>query len=344
MNENVLAADLNYILQRSTSVWDELRNQRLFITGGTGFFGIWLLEAIAWANHKLNLNLTTLVLTRNATAFAKKAPHIAKDPLIHFHQGDVRDFVFPEGEFSHIIHAATDASATLNQENPRLMKDTILQGTRHTLECAAKLKAKKFLFVSSGAIYGKQPSHLENIDEEYSGRAEISNASSAYAVGKQAAELECLQHAKEHNYEIKIARCFAFVGPYLPLDIHFAIGNFIRDGLAGKCIQVNGDGTAYRSYLYAADLVIWLLHILCRGEPSVPYNVGSDESISIAELASLVASCFNPMPEVNISKPAELGREPERYVPCVKRITKAFNLKEIVSLQDALHKTIVFYK
>lgn len=338
---NLLADDLDYIVEHTQTVWDELRNQCIFITGGTGFFGTWLLETFLWANQKLNLNLSVVVLTRDPKTFSNKAPHLVNNSRIQFHVGDVRNFEFPQGTFSHVIHAATEASAALNQANPRLMHDTIVEGTRQTIACAAQCKVKKVLFLSSGAVYGKQPSGMECISEDYPATPDASNA---YATGKYQAEQECIAHAAQHQYEIKIARCFAFVGPYLPLDIHFAIGNFIRDGLAGKDMEISGDGSPYRSYLYTSDLVIWLLTILCHGESGTPYNVGSDEGKTISEIAREVASCFNPEPQVKIAKQIPEGQLPQRYVPSVNKVIKNLKLPERVKLKTAIQKTIAWHK
>lgn len=337
---HTLTHDLNHILTHTESLWAELRNQRIFITGGTGFFGCWLLESFTWANEKLDLNSSVLVLTRSIDALRKKAPHLASHPAVRFHEGDVRDFKFPEGSFTHIIHAATSASAQLNEQNPLLMFDTIVQGTRNVLDFARHCGAKKFLYTSSGAVYGKQPSEITNISEDDAGAANPVDPRSAYGEGKRAAELLCALYSIQYGLETKIARCFAFVGPYLPLDIHYAIGNFIRDGLKGAPIYVKGDGTPYRSYLYAADLSIWLWTILFKGISCRPYNVGSGHGVTIRELATIVADQFDHKPQIQILQKPKQNQTPERYVPFVQRAEVELGLKQLIGLPAAIQKTV----
>lgn len=344
MNKNILADDLNYILKHTHSVWDEFKNKNIFITGGTGFFGTWLLETFAWANQYFNLNLSVVVLTRDPAAYAKKVPHITSQSMFHFHVGDVCDFIFPPGIFSHVIHAATESSATLNAEHPDIMYRTIVQGTQNTLRCAQHMQAQKFLFVSSGAVYGKQPPEVSHLVEDFSGKPDEFDKQAAYANGKYIAEQMCHQYAKGFHGQIKLARCFAFVGPYLPIDRHFAIGNFIRDAMMQKTIHINGDGTPFRSYQYAADLVIWLLQILSRGQALVPYNVGSEEAISIFDLAECVASCVDPNPKVQVAKTPDKSKLPERYVPSVQKAKAELGLENQISLTQAIQKTIEWYK
>lgn len=328
------------ILSRTEALWAELRGNRIFITGGTGFFGCWLLESFAWANDRLKLDAEAVVLTRHLDAFRAKAPHLANHPAIRFQAGDVRSFEFPNECFSHVIHAATEASAKLNAEQPLLMFDTIVEGTRRVLEMAHHCGAQKFLLTSSGAVYGRQPPELTHVSEDYTGGPELNNPGSAYGEGKRAAEMLCSLYYKQFGLETKIARCFAFVGPYLPLDTHFAIGNFIRDALAGGPIKISGDGTPFRSYLYAADLAVWLWTILFRGQPCRPYNVGSEEALSIAQAADLVVKNINPGLEVKIARTAINGHAAERYVPSTQRATEELGLSLQIPLAEALRRTM----
>jgi nucleoside-diphosphate-sugar epimerase len=349
VTQNRLATDLDHILAHTTGLWDALRGETIVITGATGFFGRWLLESFAHANATLGLEAKVIALSRDPARFLSKAPHLDAAAGIQFVTGDVRAFTFTDARAQlgtalpetcrYMIHAATEASAKLNQENPLLMLDTIVQGTRAALDFALAAGAKRFLLTSSGAVYGRQPSELTHIPEEYSGGPDCADPSSAYGEGKRMAELLCACYQKQHGLEPLIARCFAFVGPFLPLDTHIAIGNFIRDGLQGGPIRIGGDGTPYRSYLYAADLTIWLWTILIKGEPMRPFNVGSEQDVTIRELAQIVAGTFPALLQVLVAREPPPGKPPERYVPATRRASAELKLETTIPLERAIALT-----
>jgi len=332
--------DLSHILNHTSHLWKEVQGQNIFITGGTGFFGCWLLESFICANDRLALGAKAFVLSRSPEAFAARAPHMANHPSVILLKGDVRTFKFPDGDFRFVVHAATEASVKLNQENPLLMFETIVGGTRRTLEFARTHGTCKLLLTSSGAVYGKQPSEVTHISEDYLGAPDPMDPNSAYGEGKRAAEMLCRLYAQQFGLETKIARCFAFVGPHLPLDAHYAIGNFVRDAIHGGPIHVNGDGSPVRSYLYTADLAIWLWTVLFKGQSCRPYNVGSDRSINIADLAGLVCQMVNPCTEVTIGQRADPACPPQRYVPSIERARAELALESWVSLEQAIEQTI----
>jgi dTDP-glucose 4,6-dehydratase len=334
--------DLEHILEHTRDLWDQARGASFFITGGTGFFGVWLLESFCHINDRLSLGMRATVLTRNSDRFAGKCPHLYGRGNLRFIEGDVRDFALPEGDFTCVIHAATEASAKLNAEAPEEMLSSIIGGTRRVLELAAKSGTQKLLLTSSGAVYGEQPSKMTHVPETYVGAPDPLLPASAYGEGKRVSEHMCAVHAARYGCEAKIARCFAFVGPHLPLDTHFAIGNFIRDAMAGGPIRVGGDGTPFRSYLYAADLAIWLWTILFRGASGRAYNVGSEEAISIAALAREVVETVAPSAQVTIALPLPAEgttARPSRYVPDVSRAKRELKLHELIHLPEALRRT-----
>ncbi|MFN8412670.1 MAG: NAD-dependent epimerase/dehydratase family protein [Anaerolineales bacterium] len=341
MMQNPLSADLIHILDHTRDLWEDLRGARLFITGGTGFFGKWLMESFLFANHQLHLKASASVLTRRPDIAQQALPHLYLDSAVTLIKGDVRNFEFPKGEYSHIIHAATEASAKLNNESPLLMLDTIVEGTRRTLDFAVYCKAQKFLLTSSGAVYGKQPINMKHIPEEYNGAPDPLDSASAYGQGKRLAEHLCILYSQQNDFEVKIARCFAFVGPYLPLDIHFAIGNFIRDAMNGGPIVIKGDGTPRRSYLYASDLAIWLWTILLKESPEIVFNVGSEESVSIEEVARVVSQSVTPKVKVEIQRKSNFSSF-EQYVPDTKRIRQDLGVLDSFSLYEKIQQTLVY--
>ncbi|MGA8532121.1 MAG: NAD-dependent epimerase/dehydratase family protein [Acidobacteriaceae bacterium] len=341
---NRLAPDLELIASHTQNLWEEIRGQRLFLTGGTGFFGCWLVESLCHINREFGLSASLTVLTRNPAAFAAKCPHLASDPAVDLLAGDVRSFSFPAGTFSHVIHAATEASARQAAEAPLDMLSTIVAGTERVLQFAAACGARKFLLTSSGAVYGKQPSTMTHVPETWLGGPDPLSPASVYAEGKRAAELLCALYQRNGSLECKIARCWAFCGPHLPLDAHFAIGNFIADVLAARPIHIQGDGTPRRSYLYAADLAIWLWTILFRAHSLEPINVGSDHDLSILELAQTVAATLNPKTEIFVAREPITGAAPSRYVPSVDRARERLALREITSLEDAIRRTANWYR
>lgn len=332
-----LAADLDDVLARTEAIWPELLGQRLFITGGTGFFGRWLLESFVWANRKLELHAEATVLTRNPEKFRSAAPALTRANCIRLHEGDIRSFEFPEGRFGLIIHAATPADVELNVSQPLLMLDTIIEGTRRVLDFGVACGASKLLLTSSGAVYGNQGTGVTHTPEECDSAPDPGARSSAYGEGKRVAELLCAIYSRQHRLQTKIARCFAFVGPHMRLDAHFAIGNFIRDALGGGPITVAGDGSPLRSYLYAGDLAAWLWTILVRGEPGRPYNVGSERCYSILQLANTVAETLGG--EVVVAHRRAVGTGPERYIPSTERARTGLGLAEWTLLPSAISKT-----
>ena len=290
-----------------------------------------LLEAYTRAWDRDGLGGRISVLTRHPEAFRIKAPALAGHPSVEVLQGDLADCDFGATTWDMVIHAAVEYGEPLE------LLEHNLQATRHVLDLVRRWGASRVLFTSSGAVYGPQSPSLGHIDEDYGGAPPLVG-SSAYGEAKRAAELLGLLHGDRHGHAFLIARGFAFLGPWLPLDGSGAVGNFIGDALAGRPIRVKGDGRPYRSYLYGEDLADWLWTILLRGAHGRPYNVGSGEAISIAELARRVRGLLAPDLEVQITLEPGQGASP-RYVPSVERACLELGLTPRVGLDEAILRT-----
>jgi UDP-glucuronate decarboxylase len=280
------------------------------------------------------------VQSRAPEQFLARFPEFRRQSWLRFHEGDILlpDTLPRGGTFTHILHAAADSTF-----GPRLAAleryDQIVDGTRNLLNYAVTRGIPRFLLTSSGGVYGPQPPDMKCLLESYNGMPDPMNPAHAYSVAKRCAEHLCALYRDQHGLETVIGRCFAFVGRDLPLDVHFAVGNFIRDALYSQEIVVSGDGSAIRSYMDQRDLAVWLLALLERAPAGQAYNVGSDDEISIRDLADLVRDVLAPTKPVRIAGNADAGNFRNRYVPSVDKARRELGLGLNFALKDALLDT-----
>jgi nucleoside-diphosphate-sugar epimerase len=319
-----------------------LHKQRIFITGGTGFFGLWLLTALQQL-HVQGIQLQVCVLSRNPQLFLTIHPQFLNQSWLKFISGDITNFDIPKEQFDLLLHAATETSMEAHAA-PLKMFDSIVIGTRRVLELARLAGVRRVLLISSGAVYGPQLQNQTHQLDESQTACNPLLATNAYGEGKRTMELMGAIMQSETGVESLSARCFAFCGPGLPLAGHFAIGNFIRDALYAEEIIVKGDGEQRRSYLYGADLAVWLLYLLINGKAGQSYNVGNDEAISIRELAFTIRDVLAPnCPVVFLKQHDSMSSTRNYYVPSIKR-ARELGCKPWTSLSDAIELSAAYHK
>ena len=314
--------------------------RKIYITGGTGFFGKSLLRHWQSEQNKSEKPELLTVLSRSPQKFIDANPKLSGGNGIRFHLGDISkpNTLRMDDVHDSVIHAATDST---NNEalSPLVRFDQIINGTRNLLDFSISSGVRRFLLTSSGAVYGQLPMTSTPVSEDYCGSPDPLNPTNAYGIGKRSAEHLCAMYADNYGIEIIVARCFAFVGEDLPLNAHYAIGNFIKDALWSNEIVVKGDGRSIRSYLDQRDLAEWLSKLLDKGCSGEAYNVGSDQEIAIADLAHLVRDIVSPKKNVRILGGAEENILRTSYVPNIKKIKNELGLKQTISLEQSIQNT-----
>jgi dTDP-glucose 4,6-dehydratase len=344
LTHSIVREGIEYIFKVVGNDLNRLQGKRVLITGGTGFIGTWLLETISWFNKNCSHPCKVYVPTRSPGAFVRKVPHLASSPEIILLPCDIADFKYPGDECNFVIHAATPGEPRTLMCDSVGVAETIVRGTRQVLEMASQKKVEGFLFVSSGAVYGVQPPDLEKIPEDFLGAPDITNVRSAYGEAKRYAEMLCTLYHQRDGLPVHIARPFTFIGPYQDVNAGFAVTDFIRDGLQGGPLTIQGDGTAVRSYCYAADLTAILWKILFRGTVGRVYNVGSDESISIIELANKVIAFLDTPVEITIRSKPDIKCRPARYVPDISRARSELGIDICTDVDTAIQRTMSWMK
>jgi dTDP-glucose 4,6-dehydratase len=332
------AHELRQWVHRSQSMLESLSGASILVTGATGWFGVWLLDLLCTADDMLRLGVRVTAVSREPSRFLERYRGFSGDPRITWIKADVRQLE-ASGGFSHIIHGATDTSMSSANNASLQLFETILDGTRRVI-AAAGPQCKSVLLLSSGAVYGPAREGIVRFVETEPGGPDPSSVNSTYAEGKRAAE-QLGAIAATMGVPIRIARCFAFVGPHMPFDRHFAIGNFIADAVRGRPIRVKSDGLPQRSYLYMTDLMVALLLILTKGSVGKPYNVGSDLAVTIEQLAHCVDRVVGGQ---GVWTEGAASDPRDRYVPDITRLKTELDFVPEVALETAIARTAAWYR
>ena len=330
---------------RLNTAFKELAGARILLTGGTGFVGRWLLQTAKDAQTNSLNRLEIVVPTRQLAA-----PHVQSAmqigcPNVSWIEGNFLEDQIDIGRVDMIIHAATPASAKLNAEDPSEMLRVNIAAMESVLRLAGN--DTPLLFTSSGAVYGTQPKSMTHIPERSIDPSPPLDQLNAYAQGKQAAERMCREAGDEGRCNPIVARLFAFGGEYLPRDTHFAIGNFVQNALDLKPIVIKGDGRARRSYLYGADMATWLWCALASGGNEGPFHIGSENSISVLELAQNVArvsgEVLGYVPAIAVSIPVNESLPVHQYVPSTELTRRILNVEEWTNLDRIVVRMMELY-
>ena len=304
-----------------------------FLTDGTGLFGTWLVLFFDWCHEKSLSEPRVTVLTRRDALPIRK--------FLNSFYGTTESFDYPDGVFDRLIHlAAPSARDTFNGMSDQAKLQQMYIGTKNILEFASSKVIGRSLFTSSGAIYGGFPKAENGLINELNRSAPLSKTPNiGLALGKRVAEFLIADYARDGQVNAGVARCFSFIGPGLPTDLHYAVGDFVGKAIAGRDIIINGDGSPVRSFMDLGDVVYWLMTILERGDVGDDFNVGSSQAITIFKLAEMVRDHVNPNIKIVIKKGsnASSGNPANHfYVPDTSKIRDKLDVRQLVTLTESI--------
>jgi nucleoside-diphosphate-sugar epimerase len=341
---SVFLEDLENITRTSAEDLSILVNKNILLTGSTGFVGTWLSSSYLHALETLGGSGTLTCVARSFDSLDIHRSIIHSHPSVRLIPSDVRSIDIPRGsEIDMVIHAATPASASINTNHPLEMVSIIVDGQRRILDQAVKIGAQRVVFMSSGAVYGSQPMDLDGLPLDWEGGPQITNPANAYHEAKRLAELLGHVYARESSVEFVTARLFAFLAPFLPLDQHFAAGNFLFDGLRGRYPQVRGSGLTRRSYQYGSDMTSSIWALMTRATNLETFNIGGQESVTIDDLAFRVGLAAG----VLIPENQKIGHQqgiPSNYSPDVSATIERFAVRNEYSLDMSIERTLTWLR
>lgn len=324
-------------------VREELKNQHIAITGGTGFLGSWIAETVAAMNDEYDLGISLDLYARNIADWAKKYPHLASRSDIRTFSQDVRSPFAFDAKTSYVIHAAGIPDSRVHASDPLRVHQTTIYGMNHTLEAASQLPGLKRLLNVSSCLVNGTPNRAGALTESDCFPTKSGELHTVYREAKRAAESLCSAYRSQFRLPVSTVRPFTFVGPYQELDRPWAINNFMLDAIHGADIRIHGDGSAQRSYLYGSDAAWWTLVALTNGDDGQVYNLGNGRPITHLELAKMISGLTSTKVQSVIGKPVTVQQQPDDLYPDISHTQKMLGTAQTCSLEQAINKTYRWY-
>ena len=314
-------------------------HSRFLVTGGTGFIGIWLLDALLKLNDSHRLECKFTVLTRDPSRFLSNHPTIANHQSVSLLAGDVVTVNLQEEYFDYLIHGA---AVSAFWDDPGNYFETIVMGTRNVMYWAKRNKVAKILFLSSGAIYGEPTHDLEQFDETTLSAPEIGTPGAVYGESKRCAEMLVHLLGSDHA-DVTIARLFSFFGPLMPIKSHFAFSQFMSCAVKNEDIIVDNP-EACRSYMYVENVAESLSKLLKKNNNHQIYNIGGDVRVTMLELAKIIAKETGSSSKVIARQSENINKARSIYLPKVSRFLSEFDLEGKISLEQGIKLTRQWFR
>ncbi len=274
--------------------WQKIDNKSVIITGATGLVGKYIIDVLLRRNELTGSHTQIIAVGRNEQKFNIRFSNQAKNPDLIFFQHDVQKPCMYNGHFDYIIHMASNTHPRLYSSDPIGTEITNIFGTYHLLEMASSNPECRFVFTSSGDIYGDNQSGKEYLSEKDCGYIDCNTLRAGYIEGKRASEALCNAYKESKGVDFVIPRLCRIYGPTVNLEDSKAITQFIKNAVKHENIVLKSKGNQTFSYLYIFDVVTALLTIISKGKSGEAYNIADNDQVcSLYSLASILAEIGN---------------------------------------------------
>jgi nucleoside-diphosphate-sugar epimerase len=308
----VICEDVREILSEDIG-WDSLGGKAVMVTGANGFIPSYIVYALLELNDtRLRDNpASVLAVVRNREKALRKFAGFEPRGDFRLIVSDVSEPLRLDAKIDVIIHAASQASPKYYGVDPvgTLKANTL--GTANMLELGRACGVGKFLYISSGEVYGALDGSLGAVTESYAGSVDVTDVRSCYAESKRMGENMCVCWARQYGFSANMLRLSHTYGPGVELNDGRVFADFVRNVVNGEDIALHSDGSAKRSFVYITDMVAGLFRVLFYGESGHAYNIAADEETGILELAEMLRGLY---PEKGLSVRFSGGAAPAGYM------------------------------